>query len=139
MMHTQSLLTGPSNDLLCFLVEDSPLIRRSLVATLEEMLRIQVVGTAEDEPAALDWMADATHGCDIMIIDIFLKTGNGLGVLKRARQTCPGTKLVVLTNFASAEMRRHCLSLGADRVFDKSSELEDLLDYCESLLPQRLN
>ena len=44
----------------------------------------------------------------------------------------PG-KRVVLTNYATAEMREACSRLGADRIFDKSSELEELLAYCERL------
>ena len=32
-----------------FIVEDSPVIRENLVAALEEMAPIEVVGTAEDE------------------------------------------------------------------------------------------
>ena len=40
---------------------------------------------------------------------------------------------MVLTNYATAEMREACRRLGADRIFDKSSELEELLAYCERL------
>ena len=40
----------------CFLVEDNPVIRQNLIATLEEMLAVEVIGTAEDEPAAVQWM-----------------------------------------------------------------------------------
>ena len=74
-----------------------------------------------------------------MIIDIFLRKGTGLEVLRQARDLHPGARLVVLTNFATADMRKRCAQLGADRVFDKSAELEELLAYCEGLsrpLPQ---
>ena len=117
----------------CFVVEDSPIIRQNLIATLEEMLRVTVVGTAEDAPSAVQWMHDARGHCDLVIIDIFLKTGTGLDVLQRARQLLPNASLVVLTNYATPEMRRRCNALGANRVFDKSAELEELLAYCESL------
>ena len=36
----------------------------------------------------------------------------------------------MLSNYATAEMRRTCLGLGADRVFDKSNEIDALLLYC---------
>ena len=39
-----------------FLVEDSAIIRQNLIATLEEMLPVDVVGTAEDEQTAVQWM-----------------------------------------------------------------------------------
>lgn len=116
----------------CFVVEDSVVIRQNLVATLEEMLDVEVIGFAEDERSAVDWLR---HGekVDLMIIDIFLKAGTGLEVLRRARADRPQAHLVVLTNYATADMRRRCAQLGADRVFDKSAELEELLAYCEEL------
>lgn len=123
---------GPG--LRCYLVEDSPVIRQNLIATLEELLPVTIVGTAEDEAGALQWLQGHAHeACDLMIIDIFLRAGSGLEVLRVARQARPATRLVVLTNFATPDMRRRCLQLGADRVFDKSAELEELLLYCESI------
>jgi hypothetical protein len=41
--------------------------------------------------------------------------------------------LVVLTNYATAQMREHCIKLGANRVFDKSNEFEAFLEYCARL------
>ena len=39
-----------------FIVEDSPIILDNLVATLEELAPVQVVGSAPDEDAALNWL-----------------------------------------------------------------------------------
>ncbi len=127
------LRTSPPAPLTCFVVEDSAVILQNLVATLEEMLPLSVVGTAEDEQTALRWMASPGAQCDLMIIDIFLKSGTGLEVLRRARGLLPQARLVVLTNYATPEMRSRCRELGADRVFDKSGELEELLLYCATL------
>lgn len=118
----------------CFLVEDSPVIRQNLIATLEEMLPVTVVGTAEDEASALRWLRESQSDCDLMIIDIFLRSGSGLEVLRAAKSSARNTRLIVLTNFATPDMRKRCLDLGADRVFDKSAELEELLLYCESMV-----
>jgi DNA-binding NarL/FixJ family response regulator len=123
----------PTRRLRCYVVEDSPIIRQNLIATLEEMLAVEVVGFAEDESGAVDWIRGAGVACDLMIIDLFLKSGTGLEVLRHARQGLKTTRLAVLTNYATAEMRRRCEALGADRVFDKSAELEELLAYCEEL------
>lgn len=116
-----------------FIVEDSPVIRENLIATLEEMLPLTVVGFATDETAAVRWLTDPAHACDLAIIDIFLERGTGLGVLKAARAARRGAHLVVLSNYATADLRRACVELGADRVFDKSSDIEALLDYCAEL------
>jgi len=40
---------------------------------------------------------------------------------------------VVLSNFATPEIRRRALALGAARVFDKSRDLDALIDYCDEL------
>lgn len=120
----------------CFIVEDSPVIRENLIATLEEMLPLSVVGTAEDEDSALRWLRSPAGECDLVIIDIFLKTGSGLGVLREARAARGARRLVVLSNYATPDMRRRCLELGADRVFDKSSELDELIGYCDELSRQ---
>ena len=116
-----------------FIVEDSPLILRKLVATLEELSPVQVVGSAADEASAVAWLQGSGSDCDLCIIDIFLKSGNGLGVLRAAQSLGLRGKRVVLTNYASPDMREACRALGADRVFDKSSELDELLNYCDRL------
>lgn len=118
----------------CFVVEDSALIRQNLISALEEMLGVNVLGYAEDEAGAVNWArAHPDTPCDVVIIDIFLKTGSGLEVLRQLRPLRPQSKLVVLSNYATVDMRRRCAQLGADRVFDKSSELEELLAYFEEV------
>jgi DNA-binding NarL/FixJ family response regulator len=113
-----------------YIVEDSPVIRDSLTATLEELVPVKVVGTAEDEFTAVQWLARAGNPVDLVIVDIFLKAGSGLGVLRAAQAMQPPRKLVVLSNYTTDDMRRKCTELGADRVFDKSNEIEALIDYC---------
>jgi two-component system, OmpR family, response regulator len=39
---------------------------------------------------------------------------------------------VVLSNHATNDMRWRCSQLGADAVFDKSTEIDALVDYCVS-------
>ena len=116
-----------------FIVEDSAVIRENLIAALEELAPIEVVGTAVDEPGAVSWLRSADRQCDLVIIDIFLKTGSGLGVLRAASELRKPMSLVVLSNYATPDMRRKCIELGATRVFDKSNEIDSLMLYCERL------
>ena len=121
-----------------YLVEDSPVIRDNLIATLEELVPVQVVGSAEDEAKALRWLRDSGEPVDLAIIDIFLKSGSGLGVLKSAQALPRHPRMVVLSNYAHPEMRRACLALGAERVFDKSTEIDALMQYCADLAAGKL-
>ena len=132
-MSTVPVTASTPGTLTCFLVEDSPLIRENLVATLQEMLDLAVVGQADDEAAAMRWLHDEAVPCDLVIVDLFLKRGSGLSLLPKARRVQPEAKLVVLSNYATADMRQRCAQLGADRVFDKSSELDELIAYCLDL------
>ncbi|WP_310733672.1 response regulator [Aquincola tertiaricarbonis] len=116
-----------------YIVEDSPVIRENLIATLEEMVPLEVVGTAEDESSAVYWLSHHAQQCDLVIIDIFLKGGSGLGVLRSTVNARGRCKLVVFSNYATPDMRRKCLELGADKVFDKSNEIDALINYCERL------
>lgn len=120
-----------------FVVEDSATIRQNLVATLEEMAPVEVVGYADDADGAIAQLAQDPPPCDLAIVDVLLRRGSGVDVLKALRTRQIRLKCVVLTNYASTFIREHCLALGADRVFDKSGEVERLLEYCETLANQR--
>lgn len=114
-------------------VEDNPVILETLIATLEELADVEIVGTAADEASAVRWVRESPQAFDMMIVDIFLRSGSGLGVLREALAARLPARRVVLTNYATHGMREHCKELGAARVFDKSNELEDLIDYCRQM------
>jgi two-component system OmpR family response regulator len=46
--------------------------------------------------------------------------------------------VVIFSNYATEEVRRRALDLGADAVFDKSTEVDGLLDFLERLSPSAL-
>lgn len=116
-----------------YIVEDSAVIRESLIATLEELGPVDVVGWAEDEVTALHWLGEPANDAGLVIVDLFLKAGSGLGVLRASARLPRRSRLVVLSNYATPEIRSRCLALGAERVFDKSGDIEDLVDYCGQL------
>ena len=114
------------------IVEDSPFILENLQAMLEENGSVEVVGTAAAQVQACARMDSRTQGCDIAIIDIFLRSGNGFGVLQHIAGYERPPERVVLTNYATPEIRQRCRGLGADAVFDKSTEIEGLVDWLEA-------
>jgi len=123
----------PMPPLKTYIVEDSQVIRENLIATLEELVPVQVVGTAEDESTAVQWLKRPENAADLVIVDIFLKAGSGLGVLRAASELPQRHNVVVLSNYATQDIRLKCLELGADQVFDKSNEIDALIQYCGRL------
>lgn len=113
-----------------YIVEDSATIRENLIETLQELAEVEPVGTAETEQEGKQWLAANDGYWDLAIIDLFLKEGNGLNILQALRARKPGQKMVVLSNHATNDIRWRCQQLGADAVFDKSTEIDQLVEYC---------
>ena len=113
-----------------YIVEDSPTIRDNLIETLQELAEVEAVGTAETEHEGKCWLAANDERWDLAIVDLFLKEGNGLNIVEACRARKPSQKLIVLSNHATNDIRWRCAQLGADAVFDKSTEIEKLVDYC---------
>ena len=124
---------GMQTRLKTYIVEDNPTIRENLIATLEELASIEPVGSAETENDGKIWLTENPQHWDLAIIDLFLKQGSGLGILHACKSRTPAQKVVVLSNYATAEMRGRAAQLGADAFFDKSSQLAELVAYCEDL------
>ena len=116
-----------------FLVEDNPIIRDNLIATLEELTSVTTVGTAETENEAIVWVTNSSNEWDLAIVDLFLKQGTGLGVVSACKSRLPNQKVIVLSNYATPDVRKQCALLGANEVFDKSTEIEHLLEFCVKL------
>ena len=122
-------MPGPS-PVRAYFVEDNPTIRVNLIATLEELGGVAPIGYAETEQQGSEWLTNHSANWDLAIVDLFLKQGSGLGVLKACRERNPEQKVVVLTNYATPDIRVRCHQLGVDAVFDKSNEIEALIDFC---------
>ncbi len=122
------------------LIEDSPLLRRLLTETLNEIKGVHVCGYAETENEALALLENKP--VDLAIVDIELSQGSGVGVL-RALQQYPeryGFPMkVVFTNYSHSAMRQRCQELNIDAFFDKSLEMDDLVAYINNKLPAGLN
>ncbi len=115
------------------LVEDSPYIRERLIDLLAEPGRIEIVGQADTEEAAVARVRDTSW--DVLVLDLQLKRGTGLGVLRAlAPSRRADTKVIVLTNYAFPQYREKSFALGADYFFDKAREYHRVRDVLDGLL-----
>ena len=117
-----------------FLVEDSAAMRAHLIETLVDRASVAVVGIAETEKEASDWLDRNADRWDIALIDLFLREGTGAGVIEHCRERHPGQSVLVLTNHArDAALQQECKLLGADAVYHKALELDGLVAHCIAL------
>jgi len=112
-----------------FVVEDNAEIQENLVGALEELTCVKVVGGTATEEGALEWIAAENHW-DMIIVDLFLKGGSGMRLVQRVQRSRAEQKVIVFSNYVNASVRKRCAQLGVDAVFDKSTEIDALVDYC---------
>lgn len=119
------------------LIEDSPLIRERLAESIADPGRIEIIGQAESEQAAIGMLGAAPW--DVMVLDLQLRHGTGLGVLRALiSRRPPNVKVIVLTNYAFPQYRAKSLALGADHFFDKAHEYHCVREVLERLAAERV-
>jgi len=101
-----------------FLVEDSATLREHLGSMLSEISGVVLIGHAEDEAGAIKCINESTP--DLVILDLNLKNGSGIEVLKNIKQRHAKVKVMILTNHADEMYISRCMNAGADYFFDKS-------------------
>jgi DNA-binding NarL/FixJ family response regulator len=109
-----------------FLVEDSQAVRDLLIQNLTSIPGIELAGYAEDESDALQKLT--CQSCDVLILDIRLKQGNGMSLL-RSLANSPNVNIdvkIVFTNNSSETYRRTSSQYGAGYFFDKSTDFLQL-------------
>ena len=122
-----------SKKLRVILVEDSPIIRARLAETLSEIPNLEIVGQAESESDALSLLDSG--GWDAVVLDLQLRQGTGLGVLRSLKQggRPSNSKIIVFTNYAFPQYRDRSMSFGADFFFDKAREFHRVRDVLADL------
>ncbi len=115
------------------LVEDSQRIRAHLAEALDEIPNATIAFVADTEGEAVRMLA--AEAWDVVILDLQLRSGTGLGVLKAMhgwRRDAPRTA-IVFTNYGFPQYRERALALGAQHFFDKAKDLEALKDVLAEL------
>ncbi len=120
-----------------FLVEDRPEVRALVMENLSEIAGVDLAGFAESEDGALSWLRD--HECDVLILDLELKQGTGIGVLKQlAAETAPRDFMkVIYSNYVGQNIRRLAAQYGASYFFDKSLDTPQLRRLLEIVSASR--
>jgi len=116
--------------LLTILVEDSATIRESLIPAMMEFADAEIVAVAETAAQGIAALKKHAGEWRLAVVDVFLKEGNGLDVLRAIGERNGRQRVVVLTNYATPDIRRRALTAGADAVFDKSTEIDQFLEFC---------
>ena len=116
-----------------FIAEDNKPALDSLSELLASVAAVEIVGTANSEMAAADWLMSLNGAIDLLITDLLLLPGgSGFGLIRHAKSLEAFRKVVVFSDFVTPAVGERCIALGADAVFRKS-DLDELLAYVRSL------
>ena len=107
-----------------FIVEDSAAVRGRLVELFGEIDGVFVVGEAETPEEAVSGIQLTQPHC--VILDIQLRRGSGIDVLRAVHPGSPEIAFIVLTANSTAQYRRVCMQAGASWFLDKSTEIGKL-------------
>ena len=116
-----------------YIVEDSPVLRERVIESLEETGNSRVVGSADTEDEAVSGIIDSVP--DAVVLDIQLREGNGLNVLRRLRNIDLEVRplVIILTNYNYPEFRYRAMTAGTDYFFDKATELHRVAEIIGAL------
>jgi DNA-binding NarL/FixJ family response regulator len=114
-----------------FIADDSALMRERLVAMLAELPGITIIGQARDGLEAVDLIPKLKP--DVVILDVRMPGRNGIDVLKQIKADESPPLVIIFTNYPYPQYRDKCLKAGADFFFDKSADIEKLMQVLNTL------
>lgn len=103
-------------------------MRDLIIEQLAEIENLTLVGHTDTEVDAVERLR--SEACDIVILDIKLRQGSGIGVLRTlAIAQAPTSRLqkIIFSNYVEGEFRQTTERHGARCFFDKASEFPRLL------------
>jgi DNA-binding NarL/FixJ family response regulator len=121
----------PGARLKILLVEDSLGILRILTELIETVPTLELVAVADTAVSALH--AFRLHRPDVVILDLALREGHGLEVLREIKQHAPGCRVLIFTAHDAEPYRSRCLTAGADLFFSKHREHRELVRHLRQL------
>ena len=114
------------------IVDDHPLVREGLAMRISLHPDLSVCGEADSENEALALVTNI--GPDLVLIDISLKSGHGLDLIKRIRSLNPAIKMLVISGFQESLYAERALRAGALGYLNKQQSNEKLIEAIRTVL-----
>ena len=113
------------------IADDSDLVRTCLDMLISDVSGVEVVGHASDAPQALEIVERLRP--DVVILDVSMPGGGGIGVLSTLKESEPAPVAIMLTAFPFRQYRERALEAGADYFFDKATDFTRIPEVLREL------
>jgi class 3 adenylate cyclase len=117
------------------LVDDEASARLTLGLLLKR--RGHVIQEADGVVAATEALGGAAF--DLVITDLWMPDGQGLEVLRVARERCPDANVILLTAHPGWESAKEAMQLGAFDYFEKGQEPDGLFQRIDKALQEQVS
>jgi DNA-binding NarL/FixJ family response regulator len=123
---------NPPPPIRVFLVDDEPTVRRGLRHLLGVKPGLAVCGEADTEHDALDGIVALQP--DLAIVDLTLKLGDGMALIKQLHIRCPALKILVFSMHHQAHFVTAAFAAGAHGYVVKEEGTERVLEAIYALM-----
>jgi YesN/AraC family two-component response regulator len=103
------------------IVDDSNLLQTRIKNKLLEVFKNITIEYASNCKDAIELFS--RFDPDVVILDISLPDGSGIGLLQKFKEDNPMVKVNIFTNYPTQEFKKRCIDLRADHFIDKSDYL----------------
>jgi DNA-binding NarL/FixJ family response regulator len=114
------------------IVDDHPAVREALVLRIGRQRDLEVCGEAADTSEALRLVADTQP--DVAVVDISLKTGNGIDLIKRIKDRNESVRMVVWSMHSESLYAERALRAGALGYINKDQATDKIVEAIRRVL-----
>jgi DNA-binding NarL/FixJ family response regulator len=114
------------------IVDDHPLVREGLAARISMQPDLQICGEASDADQALS-LVESTRPA-IMIVDLALKRGSGLNLIKTVKAGGAGPRILVVSAYDESLFAERALRAGARGYINKQELQGSIIAAIRALL-----
>ena len=118
-----------------FLVDDEPTVRRGLRLLFDMQPDLRVCGEAGTEHEALEGILALRP--DLAVVDLTLKEGDGIALIKRLQDLRPALKILVFSMHARAHFAATAFAAGAHGYVLKEEGTERVLEAIQAVMQGR--
>lgn len=130
------MVHNTTNRIRVLVVDDHPAVREALAIQIRRQRDLEVCGEAADMSEALRLTADTRP--DVAVVDISLKTGNGIDLIKRIKRRDAHVRIVVWSMHSEALYAERALRAGALGYVNKDQATDRIVEAIRRVLDGKL-
>lgn len=118
------------------IVDDHPAVREALSIRISQAPDLEVCGQADDVGDALQLVGETKP--DVAIIDIALKTGDGIDLIKRIKKRSDDVRMLVWSMYGENLYAERALRAGANGYITKEHATDQIVEAIRQVLADKV-